>query len=77
MPTNTGLHTIGRLSLNISETAVASAALKRGVVVTPIERFSIAPTDTRGLVLGFSGIKPPKIIAGVKVLAEVLENLHR
>jgi hypothetical protein len=41
----------------------------------PIERFCIAPTDHKGLVLGFSGIKPPEIIDGARVLAEALEKL--
>lgn len=75
VPTDTGLHTIGRLPPGLPETAVATAALKRDIVVTPIERFCITPSDNKGLVLGFSGIKPPEIIAGVQVLAEVLEKL--
>ena len=75
VPTDTGLHTIGRLPPELSETAVAAAALGRNIVVTPIERFCIAPTGHKGLVLGFSGIKPPEIIDGVQVLAEVLEKL--
>jgi GntR family transcriptional regulator/MocR family aminotransferase len=74
VPTDTGLHTIGRLPPGISETEVAEAALERDIVVTPIERFCIAPTETKGLVLGFSGIKPPEIVAGVEVLAEVLKS---
>jgi GntR family transcriptional regulator/MocR family aminotransferase len=76
VPTDTGLHTIGRLAPQFSETEVAEAASERGVVVTPIERFCIAPTDVKGLVLGFSGIKPPEIVAGVDVLAEVLQQLN-
>ncbi len=75
VPTDTGLHTIGRLPPEQSETAIAAAALKRDIVVTPIERFCIAPTGNKGLVLGFSGIKPREIIDGVQVLAEVLEKL--
>jgi GntR family transcriptional regulator/MocR family aminotransferase len=75
VPTDTGLHTIGRLAPQFSETEVAAAALERGIVATPIERFCIAPTDVKGLVLGFSGIKPPAIVAGVDILAEVLERL--
>lgn len=76
VPTDTGLHTIGRLPPGISETRVAAAALEKDIVVTPIERFCIAPTETKGLVLGFSGIKPPAIVAGVEILTEVLEKLQ-
>jgi len=74
VPTDTGLHTIGRLAPHLSETDIARGALERDIVVTPIERYCIAPCDVKGLVLGFSGIKPPKIIDGVVVLAEVLEQ---
>ena len=74
VPTNTGLHTIGRLPPNISETEVAAAALERDIVVTPIERFCITPSDVKGLVLDFSGIKSPAIVAEVDILAEVLER---
>lgn len=75
VPTDTGLHTIGHLPARFSEAKVAEAAQREGITVTPIERFSIAPTGTNGLVLGFSGIKPPEIVAGVETLAQVLERL--
>jgi GntR family transcriptional regulator/MocR family aminotransferase len=65
------------LAPQFSETEVAEAALERGIVVTPIERFCIAPTDVKGLVLGFSGIKPPEIVAGVDILADVLHQLNQ
>jgi GntR family transcriptional regulator/MocR family aminotransferase len=77
VPANTGLHTIGLLPPNIQEKDVAAAALKRDIVVTPIGRYCIAPTDTKGLVLGFSGIRPAEIAAGVDALAEILNGLDR
>jgi GntR family transcriptional regulator/MocR family aminotransferase len=77
VPADTGLHTIGLLPPNIQEEDVAAAALKRDIVVTPIERYCIAPTDTKGLVLGFSGIRPAEIAAGVDALAEILNGLDR
>jgi GntR family transcriptional regulator/MocR family aminotransferase len=76
VPIDTGLHTIGRLSSRISEKEVAAAALERDIVVTPIERFCIAPTDVKGLVLGFSGIKPAAIVAGVDILCDVLNKFR-
>jgi GntR family transcriptional regulator/MocR family aminotransferase len=77
VPTNTGLHTIGLLPPHLSETAVAAAARAKGITVAPIERFCIAPIEVKGLVLGFSGIKPAEIRTGVKLLREVLEGLDR
>jgi len=77
VPTNTGLHTIGRLRAGllragVTGAAVSAAAAKRGLTVAPISRFCIAPIDTEGLVLGFSGITPPQIAAGIVALREVL-----
>jgi len=74
-PTDSGLHTIGRLDRGFSEIAVARAAAERNIVVSPIARFSIEPTGDNGLVLGFGGVKPAEIKAGVAVLAEVLDGL--
>jgi len=73
-PTDTGLHTVGYLAPPLDEQAVARAAEARGITVAPIARYCIAPTDLRGLVLGFSGIRPPEIRAGVDSLAQVLEQ---
>ena len=77
MPTDSGLHTIGRLPGHISEIEAARAAEERGIVVSPIARFSIEPVDVNGLVLGFGGIKPPEIAAGVTALGQALESLHK
>jgi GntR family transcriptional regulator/MocR family aminotransferase len=72
VPTDTGLHTIGLLRGGLTGAAVSVAAAERGLIVAPISRFCIAPGAVEGLVLGFSGITPPQIAAGVTALAEVL-----
>jgi GntR family transcriptional regulator/MocR family aminotransferase len=77
VPARSGLHTIGHLPRHLSEVEVAALAGKRGIAVSPIERFAIAPIDVRGLVLGFGSIAPPHIRAGVDVLAGALESLSR
>lgn len=77
VPTDTGLHTIGLLPEGIPENAAAAAAEEQGITVTPIERFSIAPVDRNGLVLGFSGIRPLDIVTGVTALATALEATRR
>ena len=77
VPTESGLHTIARLPGHLSEIAVARAAAARGIVVSPIARFSIEPVEVNGLVLGFGGIRPPEIRAGVGALGEVLRGLVR
>jgi GntR family transcriptional regulator/MocR family aminotransferase len=73
MPSQSGLHTIARLHRDLEEIDVARAAEARGVVVSPIGRFAIAPVAESGLVLGFGSVKPAEIDAGVRVLAEVLD----
>jgi GntR family transcriptional regulator/MocR family aminotransferase len=75
VPTASGLHTIGHLLAGVSELDAAVAADESRITVSPIARFSIAPSPARGLVLGFGGVTPSQITAGVRVLATVLERL--
>jgi GntR family transcriptional regulator / MocR family aminotransferase len=72
-----GLHTIGELPAHLSEIAVARAAAERGIVVSPVARFSIEPTGVNGLVLGFGGVRPPEISSGIVELSKVLSQLSR
>jgi GntR family transcriptional regulator/MocR family aminotransferase len=74
VPAHSGLHTIGHLTAEISELAVARDADQRQVTASPIGRFALSPVDVNGLVLGFGGVSPKLIDAGVEVLAQVLEN---
>jgi GntR family transcriptional regulator/MocR family aminotransferase len=77
VPSHSGLHTIGWLRGELLERRVVAAAEQRNITVSPIERFAIAPIEARGLVLGFGGVTPAQIDAGVKVLAEVLAQQAR
>jgi GntR family transcriptional regulator/MocR family aminotransferase len=72
-----GLHTVAHLDRALPELAVAKAALARGVTVSPLARYAIAPLAMNGLALGFGGITPAAIDEGVAALAEVLEGLRR
>lgn len=75
VPTDSGLHTIGRLPLGLCERAVSRAAAERRITAAPIGRFAVSPIPTQGLVLGFSGTTPEEIVTGVEILGEVLEDL--
>ncbi|MCC6193194.1 MAG: PLP-dependent aminotransferase family protein, partial [Burkholderiales bacterium] len=77
VPSHSGLHTIGHLRRGLVETAVADAARARDVTVSPIGRFCLTRMPSRGLVLGFGGVPPADIEAGVRVLGEVLERQAR
>ncbi|WP_420405158.1 PLP-dependent aminotransferase family protein [Nisaea sp.] len=73
-PTDTGLHTTGRLATGLAENAVADAANAAGITVTPFGRYAMSPLDKSGLVLGFSGVPPEEIEQGVRGLARILET---
>lgn len=75
VPTDSGLHTIGRLPPGLCERAVSRAAAGRRITAAPIGRFAVSPIPTQGLVLGFSGTTTEEIAAGVETLGEVLEDL--
>ncbi len=70
-----GLHTIGHLLCPVGEHKIAAEAAKHDITVTPIKRFSIAPTPYRGLVMGFSSAQPSELRRGVQVLATELKRL--
>ncbi|MFO1311055.1 MAG: PLP-dependent aminotransferase family protein [Burkholderiales bacterium] len=72
VPTQSGLHTVGHLARGLVETSVAEAARERAVTVSPLGRYALAKGPSRGLVLGFGGVPPKDIDAGVDVLAQVL-----
>jgi GntR family transcriptional regulator/MocR family aminotransferase len=72
---DSGLHTIGHLPCNVPEVEAARAAEARRIIVSPIARFSIAPTGANGLVLGFGSIRPPEIRSGIAILGKALRDL--
>lgn len=74
-PTDSGLHTVATLAAALPERAVAAAAAARGVVVAPIGRFAIEQVASNGLVLGFGGVRPHEIRAGMRILGEVLRAM--
>ncbi len=75
--TTGGLHTIGTLHGDVSEREIAAEADARGVTVSPLSRFLIAPQSARGLVLGFGGAQTSEIENGVRTLADVLTTLSK
>ncbi|WP_082118254.1 PLP-dependent aminotransferase family protein [Rhizobium sp. LC145] len=57
-----------------NDTAVSSAALKKGVVVMPLSRMNVASTDTSRLLLGFSALSEQEADQGTWLLAEVFRR---
>ncbi|MDX0116585.1 aminotransferase class I/II-fold pyridoxal phosphate-dependent enzyme [Sinorhizobium meliloti] len=54
-----------------SDSAVSSAALKRGVVVMPLSRMNVISTDRSRLLFGFSALSEQEADTGMRLLAEV------
>ena len=68
-----GLQTTAWLRGGMDAEAVAAAAAKRDVEVTPLERYSQGRMEKQGLQLGFAALEPREIRRGVRELATVLE----
>lgn len=71
-PAQSGLHTVGNLAAPLQELQIARDADALGVTASPIGRYAITPVARNGLVLGFGGVPPRDIEAGVAVLEQVL-----
>ena len=74
-PTTTGFQTVGRLPADLDENAVAARALERGIILSPISRFSLAPAQ-KGLILGFSAVSPRATAGAVEDLAQLLRAIR-
>jgi len=75
-PVQAGLQTVGWMGSGIGAEAAAAAALKRGVVVTPLQRYYSGKGKLRaGLQLGFAALDVREIRRGVRELAIALADL--
>jgi GntR family transcriptional regulator/MocR family aminotransferase len=73
----TGLHTIGWLAAGLDDVAVSAAADQHKVEALPLSRCYALGTGPRpGLVLGYAGLKPHEISAGVRRLAAAIRSLR-
>ena len=68
-----GLHTVGLLGDGLDEAAVAAAAAARGLQLSPLARYAIAPVGRQGLVIGFGSIRTAEIRRGIDRLAAALD----
>ncbi len=71
---DTGMHCIGWLPQGSDDVAVASAAARHNLDVTPLSRFSLARSSRPGLLLGYAGVDPTAIKAGVRRLSQALND---
>ena len=73
-PSDAGMHLIGWLRGGIAEHTAAARAAAADVIVQPLSTFSLTPQPRRGLVLGYSGIRPSLIWRGARMLGEALRQ---
>jgi GntR family transcriptional regulator/MocR family aminotransferase len=72
-----GLHVTGRLTTALSDVRIAEVAAQRGIEVGPLSCYygvGTTPTPQPGLVLGFAAVDPPRIISGMRTLAQVIRE---
>ena len=73
-----GPQTVGCLTRGRDdECAVAAAAAKRNVEVTPLSRYYCTPGSRNGLYMGFAAVDPVEIRRGVRELEVALRGLAR
>lgn len=69
-----GLQTVGWLADGLDARAVAAAAARRDVQVTPIAEYAVARRARQGLQLGFAAVDEVELKRGVRELARVLRG---
>lgn len=67
-----GFHCIGWLPDGVDDAAVADKAVRHGLNLWPLSRFSVEPLKRKGLVLGYGEYTVSEIKDGVRRLSEVL-----
>ena len=73
-PTQTGLHTFAYLKCNVDLEALCAAASQKGITLTPISRFCIAPVEQNGIVMGFAAYTPKQIEEAAIVTKTLFEQ---
>ena len=75
-PARAGLQCVGWLAPDLDERAVTRAAAAHDVAVTPVSAFAVRRLARSGLMLSFGAFEPNEIRAGVRRLAEALEDVR-
>ncbi|MFB2864018.1 PLP-dependent aminotransferase family protein [Aeromonas sp. MdU4] len=69
---NAGLHLVLNLPAEADDVAIATAANQRGVLVRPLSRYYMLPTDRRGLLMGFASVPEEEMATAFNILLECL-----
>ncbi len=76
-PDEAGMHLVGdiRPDIGVLDADVAAMALERGMTIYPLSRFFVGRPTRNGLVLGYAGVEERDIVAGVRKLAGIFDDL--
>jgi GntR family transcriptional regulator/MocR family aminotransferase len=72
-PSDAGLHVTGHLDARADDRSAARRAARHGVETPPLSSFFLSARRSPGLVLGYAGLSPEAIRAGVRALAAALD----
>lgn len=72
--TSSGFHTIGWLSSDWEENALAHAAAENGVIAATLNRYALKPIRRKGLVLGFGATSTEEIRRGINILHSIVST---
>lgn len=69
------MHLVGWLPPGVDDRRAAALALEMGIEVAPVSEYSLEPLPRGGLLFGYASTDEDRINAGVRRLAEALEQL--
>lgn len=72
-----GMHLVAWLKKGLKDKDVAKKALEHGVYAPPLSFYCMNAKLRDGIILGYTGITPAEILAGVKRLQEVFESYKK
>jgi GntR family transcriptional regulator/MocR family aminotransferase len=72
-----GLHEMAWLPPDLSEEALTTAALDRGLGVYGLKPYWVRNAGPEGLVFGYGGLSEPAVVEGIDLLADTIASLRR
>jgi GntR family transcriptional regulator/MocR family aminotransferase len=74
-PLPAGMQLIGWLPSGVSDVVVSREARARGVLVEPLSRHRVLPSEQQGLVLGYVPFRPSEVRRALETLATVIRGI--
>jgi GntR family transcriptional regulator/MocR family aminotransferase len=75
-PTQGGLHVAGRLAPDMDDRLVSQQVQLLGIDTPPLSAYGLSQPPLNGLVLGYAGIEPEAIQAGIQQIARAIERVR-